>query len=119
MSGHAFDELASTYDATFTDTIVGKALRETVWARLEQTFRSSRRVLELGCGTGEDAVRLASSGIRVVATDDQGRESLATRQFSLNTTLGFLTTRAAGRRLAATFRPRERLTGRTNNTENR
>lgn len=69
MSGHAFDELASTYDAAFTDTVVGKTLREIVWVRLEQTFRGSHRVLELGCGTGEDAVRLASGGIRVVATD--------------------------------------------------
>jgi SAM-dependent methyltransferase len=80
LSGHAFDELASTYDATFTDTIVGKALRETVWARLEQTFRGSRRVLELGCGTGEDAVRLASSGIRVVATDASPRMIQVARQ---------------------------------------
>jgi SAM-dependent methyltransferase len=65
----AFDELADTYDATFTDTKVGRALREIVWSRLEQVFRPPQRILELGCGTGEDAVRLAGSGVRVVATD--------------------------------------------------
>lgn len=80
MSGHAFDELASSYDATFTDTVVGKALRETVWARVEQSFRGSHRVLELGCGTGEDAVRLAGSGIRVVATDASPRMIQVARQ---------------------------------------
>lgn len=69
----AFDELAGTYDATFTDTTVGRALREIVWARLEQLFRPSQRILELGCGTGEDAVRLAGSGVRVVATDPSSR----------------------------------------------
>ena len=69
MHDCAFDEMAGTYDATFTDTTVGRALREIVWSRLEQVFRPSQRILELGCGTGEDAVRLASCGLRVVATD--------------------------------------------------
>jgi SAM-dependent methyltransferase len=45
------------------------ALRRLVWARLEQVFPSPRRILELGCGTGEDAVRLAQSGHEVVAID--------------------------------------------------
>src|SRR6185369_17947126 len=65
----AFDEMAGTYDATFTDTQVGRALREIVWSRLEQTFLPPKRILELGCGTGEDALRLARSGVQVVATD--------------------------------------------------
>jgi SAM-dependent methyltransferase len=69
LPAFAFDEMAGTYDATFTDTGVGRALREIVWSRLEQTFRPAQRILELGCGTGEDAVRLASSGVRVLATD--------------------------------------------------
>jgi SAM-dependent methyltransferase len=65
----AFDRMAGTYDETFTDTQVGRALREIVWSRLDQLFRPSQRILELGCGTGEDAVRLAGRGVRVVATD--------------------------------------------------
>jgi SAM-dependent methyltransferase len=65
--------MAGTYDATFTDTKVGRALREIVWSRLERTFRPAQRILELGCGTGEDAVRLASGGVRVVATDPSSR----------------------------------------------
>jgi SAM-dependent methyltransferase len=69
LQDRAFDDMAVTYDATFTDTKVGRALREIVWSRLEQVFRPSQRILELGCGTGEDAVRLASRGMRVVATD--------------------------------------------------
>jgi SAM-dependent methyltransferase len=69
MSACAFDDLANTYDATFTDTLVGRALREIVWARLRATFGPAQRILELGCGTGEDAVCLAGLGARVVATD--------------------------------------------------
>jgi SAM-dependent methyltransferase len=65
----AFDDMAGTYDTTFTDTTVGRALREIVWSRLDQVFRPSQRILELGCGTGEDAVHLAGRGMRVVATD--------------------------------------------------
>ncbi len=69
MAAHAFDDLARTYDATFTDTGVGKALREIVWSRVDRLFHASQCVLELGCGTGEDALRLARRGIRILATD--------------------------------------------------
>ena len=41
---------------------------------------------------------------RVTADDDLGRRSVADRQFALNNTLGFLTTRASGRRMTANFR---------------
>jgi Phosphodiester glycosidase len=40
----------------------------------------------------------------VTALDDQSRRSTAERQLSLNTTLGFLTARAAGRSLTATYK---------------
>jgi SAM-dependent methyltransferase len=79
----AFDDMAGTYDATFTDTAVGRALREIVWSRLEQVFRPSQRILELGCGTGEDAVQLASRGVRVVATDSSSQMIRVARRKAL------------------------------------
>jgi SAM-dependent methyltransferase len=79
----AFDDMAGTYDATFTDTKVGRALREIVWSRLEQVFRPSQRILELGCGTGEDAVRLARRGVRVVATDPSSQMIQVARRKAL------------------------------------
>jgi SAM-dependent methyltransferase len=69
LNPSGFEELAERYDADFTNTAVGIALRRIVWARLETLFQPSQRILELGCGTGEDAVRLALAGIDVVATD--------------------------------------------------
>jgi len=64
-----FDDLAADYDAAFTRTALGSTLRELVWERFEALLRPGQRVLELGCGTGEDAVQLGRSGIEVVATD--------------------------------------------------
>lgn len=65
----AFDTLAPAYDRTFTDTTLGRLLRTAVWEQLEEVFSAGDLVLELGCGTGEDAVWLAGRGIRVCATD--------------------------------------------------
>jgi SAM-dependent methyltransferase len=65
----AFDELAADYDANFSDSDLGRTLRCLVWSRLEQAFRPTQRVLDLGCGTGEDALNLARRGVEVVATD--------------------------------------------------
>jgi SAM-dependent methyltransferase len=79
----AFDDMAGTYDAKFTDTTVGRALREIVWSRLEQVFRPPQRILELGCGTGEDAVQLAGRGVRVVATDSSSQMIRVARRKAL------------------------------------
>jgi SAM-dependent methyltransferase len=65
----AFDELAAGYDEGFTATAIGTLMREAVWRRLDACFAAGDRVLELNCGTGEDAVHLARRGVRVLATD--------------------------------------------------
>jgi SAM-dependent methyltransferase len=67
MTAAAFDTAASTYDAEFTDTRLGRWLRARVWQHLD--FAPGQRVLELGCGTGEDALFLAQRGVSVLATD--------------------------------------------------
>ena len=75
----AFDAVAAGYDAAFTDTLLGRLLRDRVWQVLERLVTSGQRVLELGCGTGEDACWLAQQGAHVVATDGS-REMLAAAQ---------------------------------------
>jgi SAM-dependent methyltransferase len=65
----AFDELAAGYDEGFTATAIGTLMREAVWRRLDACFAAGDRVLELNCGTGDDAVHLARRGVRVLATD--------------------------------------------------
>ena len=68
-SVNAFDALANTYDAVFTDSVLGRAYRRAAWNWLDTAFLPGQHVLELGCGTGEDAVHLARRGVRVHATD--------------------------------------------------
>jgi len=65
----AFDDMAAAYDATFTASALGSLLRALTWERLDAALAGAGRVLELGCGTGEDAVRLALRGAHVLATD--------------------------------------------------
>jgi len=67
VSVAAFDPVAPRYDAAFTDRLLGHWLREAVRERL--AFSPGEHVLELGCGTGVDAVWLAERGVRVTATD--------------------------------------------------
>jgi SAM-dependent methyltransferase len=69
MQTTPFDTLAGDYDSSFTRSACGAALRALVWERLPAVFGGRDRILELGCGTGEDAVRLARAGHRVFATD--------------------------------------------------
>lgn len=65
----SFDTAANTYDHDFTHTDLGRWLRGRVWERLSRLYPSGSFVLELGCGTGEDAVWLAQRGVQVLATD--------------------------------------------------
>jgi SAM-dependent methyltransferase len=69
----AFDDLAATYDRDFTASVVGQHQRRAVWRRLDAVFIPGMRVLEINCGTGEDAVFLARRGVSVVATDQSAR----------------------------------------------
>ncbi len=64
-----FEAAASDYDDTFSATTLGRRYRAAVDASLRWAFASGQRILELNCGTGEDAVVLAGRGVRVVATD--------------------------------------------------
>ncbi len=64
-----FDAMAFGYDVLFTETKLGRYLRGIVWGRLKENIAANHFVLELNCGTGEDAVWLARQGCRVAATD--------------------------------------------------
>ncbi|HMB72981.1 MAG TPA: class I SAM-dependent methyltransferase [Gammaproteobacteria bacterium] len=73
LSGAAFDEMAAAYDTSFTTTRLGSELRKMVWQRLALSLPERGRIIEIGCGTGEDAIRLAQRGYDVLATDASRR----------------------------------------------
>jgi SAM-dependent methyltransferase len=79
-SADAFDHIAARYDAEATDALISRWLRERVWAWLADMFRPGDHVLEIGCGTGEDAVWLALRGVHITATDASPQMLDLTRQ---------------------------------------
>ena len=67
----AFDTVAQSYDASFTHSVIGIAQRNVVWSYLESALSSNAElnILELNCGTGEDALWFAKKEHKVLATD--------------------------------------------------
>lgn len=68
-AAQAFDSLAPEYDATFTYSSIGRAQRRAVLRYASEVFSPGSRLLELNCGTGEDALYFAQHGFRVTACD--------------------------------------------------
>ena len=65
----AFDSVAGDYDGPRGNNLLIQDMRAEMWRWLDRTFAPNTRLLDLGCGTGLDAVRMAQRGPRVVATD--------------------------------------------------
>jgi len=72
MTTSSFDGAASSYDNEFTNTSIGRKQRDHVWSYLQNYFNQSQKkleILEINCGTGEDAIWMAKQGHQVLATD--------------------------------------------------
>jgi SAM-dependent methyltransferase len=65
----AFDRAAAGYDGGFGRNPSGLLFRHAFQERMRRLFAPGARVLDLGCGTGEDAVFLAALGVEVHAID--------------------------------------------------
>lgn len=90
-----FDNVATGYDAAFTSQRLGQWLRAMVQERLATAFAPGQHVLELGCGTGEDALWLAQRGVHVTATDASPAMLAETRRKAERAGLGESVTVAA------------------------
>lgn len=71
MSKAAFDPIAQGYDVEFTHTLTGQYQRARVYDFMDILLKTNniQHILELNCGTGEDALWLAQKGCNVLATD--------------------------------------------------
>jgi ubiquinone/menaquinone biosynthesis C-methylase UbiE len=65
----AFDSVAAVYDGPRGNNELIQDMRTEMWHVLDTAFPVPARLLDLGCGTGLDAVRMAAKGHRVTATD--------------------------------------------------
>jgi ubiquinone/menaquinone biosynthesis C-methylase UbiE len=67
----SFDNAAKNYDKTFTNSVIGRAQRKFVYAHFSNFLKNKKpkNILEINCGTGEDAIWLANQKFDVIATD--------------------------------------------------
>jgi SAM-dependent methyltransferase len=65
----AFAAEANTYDDRFGRNPVGLVFRHVFQDRARGLFPPGSRILDLGCGTGEDALALAAAGLAIEALD--------------------------------------------------
>ncbi len=69
MSEIAFDDIAAAYDAVEAGNPIFQWMRRRVQHAALSMFEHGSRILEVGCGTGTDALFFAEHGYRVVALD--------------------------------------------------
>ncbi|HEY4079254.1 MAG TPA: class I SAM-dependent methyltransferase [Burkholderiaceae bacterium] len=65
----AFDSVAADYDGPRGNNEAIQDMRSEMWRWLDASFPQPSRLIDLGCGTGLDAVRMAGLGHQVAATD--------------------------------------------------
>lgn len=64
-----FDVLAPSYCKLWTNTPRGREQRAAVWREIHGLFRTGDRILDLGCGAGDDALHLSGFGVEVFGID--------------------------------------------------
>lgn len=69
--GVPFDHITSTCTSSAADSTIGQMQRKRVWRYLERITPqlNGYEILELNCGTGEDAMLFSDRGFNIVATD--------------------------------------------------
>jgi ubiquinone/menaquinone biosynthesis C-methylase UbiE len=64
-----FDQAARRYDLEMAENPAMRWMRQISLQTLESVFHPGQRVLEIGCGTGEEAIHLGRRGVQILATD--------------------------------------------------
>ncbi|MGA8303378.1 MAG: methyltransferase domain-containing protein [Thermoplasmata archaeon] len=68
-----FDNVADDYDHHITGNRINLLLRNRSLAQLRRTFRSSRSLLEIGCGSGMETLPLLADGHELLCVDISSR----------------------------------------------
>src|SRR3990170_4318646 len=72
-SARAYDDYAPRYDRLLVANRINAYMRQEMSRTLLQVFASGTRLIELGCGTGDEAIALALKGCKVTAFDPSPR----------------------------------------------
>jgi SAM-dependent methyltransferase len=64
-----FDFVAADYGRLWSDAPIGRSQRSQVWRHIDPLFQPGDLILDLGCGTGDDALHFAQRGVRVFGID--------------------------------------------------
>ncbi len=89
----AFDSAAEEYDFTIASNYINRYVRKRSIQELLKLVKPSSLLLEVGCGTGEEAITVSKHVSKIVATDIS------------ETMIEFLRRKVAARRLEAKIRP--------------
>jgi SAM-dependent methyltransferase len=79
-TSRAFDSVAADYDGPRGNNALIRRMRRALWRAVRDELPPGSRLLDLGCGTGLDAVAFARRGYRVTATDWSPRMVERTRE---------------------------------------
>jgi SAM-dependent methyltransferase len=84
----AFDSVAADYDGPRGNNALIQDMRGEMWRWLDATFAPGSRLIDIGCGTGLDAVRMAERGHHVMATDWSAQMVQRSRERAMRAQLG-------------------------------
>ncbi|HEY6237896.1 MAG TPA: methyltransferase domain-containing protein [Thermoplasmata archaeon] len=75
-----FDNVADDYDRHITGNRMNRLLRDRSLARLRPLFDGQRQLLEIGCGSGMETLKMLGEGHSVVAVDISSRMLATVRE---------------------------------------
>lgn len=89
MLQESFDAYSKTYDEEFSYSFIGREQRTQVYIHLNKLLPSIHTILEVNCGTGEDAGYFRLKGKNVMASDISREMINAARKKEMNTGVEF------------------------------
>lgn len=69
LASAAFDRIADEYDEIWTRSTIGQLQRAAVWRHVDPLVKAGDKLLDVGCGTGEDALHFTQRGAEVQGVD--------------------------------------------------
>lgn len=80
-----YDKKAFSYDAVLEKGFISGMVRHAIRRKLTERFPPGSHLLDIGCGTGDDAVYLAKLGYKVTAIDvSAGMLDIAAKKVKIN-----------------------------------